>query len=395
MEYRLQDICASMIRGPFGSALKKDFFVDKSDHTYKVYEQGNAIRKTLEYGSYHIDEDKFNELKRFEVKPYDFIMSCSGTIGEIYQLPEDAERGVINQALLKMTIDNSIVDYEYFNYIFKYNITLLESKGSGIKNIASVKILKEIKFEIPSMDIQKEIVDILNRTNMIIEGRKEQLIEYDTLIKSRFVQMFGDPISNPMVWDKLKCKKLMSKIGSGATPKGGNQTYKDEGVSFIRSMNVHNDRFEYKDLAFIDVEQADKLKNVTVKEKDVLLNITGASVARCCVVPGAIIPARVNQHVSILRCKEMVEPLFINQQLTNASFQTFLWNIATSNGATREAITKQQLEELEVIVPPKQLQIQFSDFVNHVDKLKFEVQKSLDENKRLFDSLMQEYFEKV
>jgi type I restriction enzyme S subunit len=186
--------------------------------------------------------------------------------------------------------------------------------------------------------------------------------------------MFGDPISNSMGWEKLLCKNIMSKIGSGATPKGGNENYKKEGISLIRSMNVHNDRFEYKDLAYIDDEQAGKLNYVKIEESDVLLNITGASVARCCVVPKEIIPARVNQHVSILRCRRGILPVFLSKQFTNKSFQMLLLNIAISGGATREAISKQQIEDIAVIVPPIDLQNQFADFVQQVDKLEFTIE---------------------
>ena len=184
--------------------------------------------------------------------------------------------------------------------------------------------------------------------------------------------MFGDPVSDSKGWKKVICKDISLKIGSGATPSGGNSSYKEEGISLIRSMNVHNNKFVYKDLAFIDDEQAKKLKNVIIEENDILLNITGASVARCCIVPSEIIPARVNQHVSIVRTKQdIIIPVFLCYQFTNDTYQRMLWNIATSGGATREAITKQQVENLEVIVPPIELQNKFADFVKQVDKLKF------------------------
>ena len=95
----VNDVCTAIVRGPFGSALKKDFFVEKSSKTYKVYEQKHAIQKSATIGTYYIDETKFKELKRFECKPGDFLMSCSGTMGELYQLPADCERGIINQAI--------------------------------------------------------------------------------------------------------------------------------------------------------------------------------------------------------------------------------------------------------------------------------------------------------
>ena len=205
--------------------------------------------------------------------------------------------------------------------------------------------------------------------------------------------MFGDPVSDSKGWKKVICKDISLKIGSGATPSGGNSSYKEEGISLIRSMNVHNNKFVYKDLAFIDDEQAKKLKNVIIEENDILLNITGASVARCCIVPSEIIPARVNQHVSIVRTKQdIIIPVFLCYQFTNDTYQRMLWNIATSGGATREAITKQQVENLEVIVPPIELQNKFADFVKQVDKLKFEMEKSLKELEDNFNSLMEKAF---
>ena len=192
----------------------------------------------------------------------------------------------------------------------------------------------------------------------------------EDLISARFVEMFGDPVQNTKGWNIDTCKNLTSKIGSGATPKGGRESYGTEGISLIRSMNVYNNRFEYKDLAYITDEQADKLSNVTIEENDVLLNITGASVARCCAVPKELIPARVNQHVAIVRCKDRLLPEFLCSMFTEDSYQRLLWSIATSGGATREAITKQQIEDLVLIVPPIELQQQFVDFCKQVNKLK-------------------------
>jgi type I restriction enzyme S subunit len=105
-------------------------------------------------------------------------------------------------------------------------------------------------------------------------------------------------------WVKSRLRDITTKIGSGATPLGGETAYESSGISLIRSLNVHDWGFRTKDLAFIDGKQADLLDNVVVEPGDVLLNITGASVARCCVVPDELLPARVNQHVSILRPKK-------------------------------------------------------------------------------------------
>ena len=183
--------------------------------------------------------------------------------------------------------------------------------------------------------------------------------------------MFGAPISNPKEWPQLLLKELTTKIGSGATPKGGNASYKKEGISLIRSMHVYNGYFDYEDLAYIDEEQAKKLSNVTVESGDVLLNITGASVARSCIVPDDILPARVNQHVCIIRCKkDAVLPAFVNRLLIGDDYQAFLWNMANAAGATRQALTKEQIENFKIIVPPIEEQKRYLGFVEQSDKSK-------------------------
>ena len=211
--------------------------------------------------------------------------------------------------------------------------------------------------------------------------------------QSRFIELFGDPVANTFGWKQSLLCEVTSKIGSGATPRGGKESYQTEGITLIRSMNVHDGRFEYKDLAHITDEQAAQLDNVTVEDGDVFINITGASVARSCIVPKDTLPARVNQHVAIIRCvRTWLHPVFANNMILNDRFKGQLLDIGESGGATRQAITKQQLENLTVIVPPMELQEQFAAFVEQTDKSKLAVQQGLQELEILKKSLMQQYF---
>lgn len=264
------------------------------------------------------------------------------------------------------------------------------SIGGVIKYI-KLGNLTEALIELPKIEDQRTIVDILNKSKRILSYHQQQLQKLDELVKARFVELFGNPVINNKGWNVSDLGQLTIKIGSGATPKGGKEAYQTDGISLIRSMNVHNGKFEYKELAHISDEQAARLENVAVEKNDVLLNITGASVARSCVVPTNVLPARVNQHVCIIRCKDSIMPDFINSLLIDDNYQDLLWSIAGS-GATREAITKQQVESLQIILPPISKQEEFSKFINRVDKSKVAVQKSLDEAQLLFDSLMQQYF---
>ena len=158
---------------------------------------------------------------------------------------------------------------------------------------------------------------------------------------------------NQSGWFEKRLGELCTKIGSGATPRGGQEAYKKEGISLIRSQNVNDFSFSYKGLAFIDEQQARKLNNVTVQEDDVLLNITGDSVARVCKPPKDVLPARVNQHVAIIRPdKKTLDSNFLQYYLLNPTFKKHMLLIA-SNGATRNAITKGNIEDFKLFLPAK------------------------------------------
>ncbi|NPD48168.1 restriction endonuclease subunit S [Lentimicrobium sp. S6] len=192
-------------------------------------------------------------------------------------------------------------------------------------------------------------------------------------------------------------KDLTTKIGSGATPRGGQASYKESGISLIRSMNVHDDGFRKKKLAFIDDSQARKLDNVTVFENDVLLNITGASVARCCVVDNTFLPARVNQHVSIIRLKDgILNHQFLHYALTSRATKDLLLGIG-EQGATRQAITKVQIENFKIKYPSNvTLQEKLVHSLNNTrtisTKLIDSYQKKIKALKELKKSILQKAF---
>lgn len=160
-----------------------------------------------------------------------------------------------------------------------------------------------------------------------------------------------------------------SKIGSGSTPRGGASVYHGSGVSFIRSQNVYNGQFVMDGLVYLDEEQADHLKGVTVELHDVLLNITGDSVARCCMVPEDVLPARVNQHVAIIRpIPEEFDFRYVGYFLISPLMQKTMLSMAGSGG-TRKAITKEMIERLSVPKPSLSLQKRIADILSAYDDL--------------------------
>lgn len=161
----------------------------------------------------------------------------------------------------------------------------------------------------------------------------------------------------------MKLGDICSKIGSGATPRGGKDSYKDSGTAIIRSQNVFDWSFSSSGLAFIDDDQAEALSSVEVKHGDVLLNITGDSVARACIVPSEFLPARVNQHVAIIRANDKANNLFLLAWLQ--ANKGILLKLASS-GATRNALTKRMLENLDVNLPPIDVQNKVAAFIDSI-----------------------------
>ncbi len=178
---RMQDI-ADYKKGPFGSAVTVDMFIEKDDDTFKVYEQKNAINADHELGWYYLSYEDYRGLKDFAVVPGDVIVSCAGTIGKCYILPEGIEPGIINQALMRVRIHEGF-SKQYFLYVFDVALEYMNEKysnGSAIKNIPPFSVLKKQEIPVPPYDEQLKLVQYLDRTCEkldTIQSMKEQQLK--------------------------------------------------------------------------------------------------------------------------------------------------------------------------------------------------------------------------
>ena len=206
----------------------------------------------------------------------------------------------------------------------------------------------DIDLPVPSITEQRKIVETYRIVEERIELKRKINDNLVATLSTVYKELFADANTH---FPKVPLQKICSKIGSGATPKGGKTAYISEGISLIRSTNVFDFNFEYDELAHINQSQADALANVIVKPNDILFNITGVSVARCCMVPDNVLPARVNQHVMIIRpIKGETMSYYIMFTLCSADNKAKLLGIGQS-GSTREAINKQELESFEIPLP--------------------------------------------
>lgn len=301
-------------------------------------------------------------------------------------------RALLNQRVCRITANPSVLDE---GYLFHYLPAVLKKIEDAtpfvtVKHLSAGDLRDEL-IPLPPLPEQRRIAAILDKADALRTKRREALAQLDRLAQSIFVEMFGDPVENEKSWPTESLGSLVRKMGSGATPAGGDSSYKASGISLIRSMNVHDGHFVRRNLAFIDEQQAKKLQNVVVEAGDVLLNITGASVARVCRAPEDVLPARVNQHVMIIRPSDDLNPLFLERMLLTPSMKGHLLKVGGA-GATREAITKSEAEALAVIVPPKGMQFEFQQRMQQVASLRTGGDSSLNKMERLFASVQHRAF---
>jgi type I restriction enzyme, S subunit len=314
------------------------------------------------------------------------VMATRVGLGKVCVLGQDT---AINQDLKGLTPKNpKELTNRWLYWWLKSKASDIQKAGTGA-TVQGVKMtfVQELEIPLPPLAEQKRIVGLLDEAFAgIDEGKAKAEANQQkatAVFESHLQSLFA--IDSPN-WARAKLSSLTTKIGSGATPRGGEESYKDEGVSLIRSLNVHDYGFKYAKLAFLDAVQAEELSGVTVQENDVLLNITGASVARCTIVPRGVLPARVNQHVAIIRpMPEKVCSAFLHYLLISQPYKSRLLETGEEGGSTRQAITKAQLLEF-TISHPVSVETQQA-IAKHLDEIREQTRRLSQLHKQRLDAL--------
>ena len=286
-----------------------------------------------------------------------------------------ANREIINPAYAK---------YCFYSFAFKQQLANITKKSVNQASFA-VKDLKRIRIDVPTIDEQNKIVSILDTIKKIIANRQKELAIFDDLIKARFVELFGDPRSNPYGFGK-KMLKDTCKVVTGNTPSRGVEDYYGDYVEWIKTDNIVSGLLNPTMAAECLSEEGMKVGRIVEKDSILMACIAGsiASIGRVCVTDRTV---AFNQQINAVVPEEYnILFLYVMLQLSKE------YLVEEINMALKGILSKSKLEEKEFIVPPMELQEQFADFVKQVDKSKVAVQKALDEAQLLFDSLMQEYF---
>ena len=290
--------------------------------------------------------------------------------------------GADGTKVLKL-IDSKNNDYKYFYYYLQHSYI----PNTGYNR--HYKWVKELMFNVPGLEEQKEIAKKLDMVQEIINTKQNQLDELDNLIKSQFVEMFGDPEKNEKNWGVGLIRDLISDIKYGTSrPAVENGRYK-----YLRMNNItYEGKLDLTDIKYIDVPE-NEIEKCVAKRGDILFNRTNSRdlVGKTCVynndesmiIAGFVIRARVNKKAN---------PYFISEYMNTKYMKNKLKSMC-KNACGQSNINSNEFQNIRIYIPPIELQNQFAYFVEHIDKLEFELKKSLEETQNLFDSLMAEYFE--
>lgn len=379
-------------KGPFGSSLTKAMFVPKGKDTYKVYEQKNAIQKDHKLGSYYISTEKYCSLSGFAVHPYDIIVSCAGTIGETYVLPQNIQEGIINQALMLIRLYNREIErfyLLYFDFILKQE-AYKESKGTAIKNIPPFDVLKNFFIPIPPKEEQKRILSEVDKwmsfvddidTNckdlqLYIKHTKSKIL--DLAIHGKLVPQ--DPNDEPAIellkrinpdftpcdnghypfdvpngWYWCKLNDLCLFLSRGKSPKYS-ETDKTYPV-FAQKCNLKEGGISLEQARFLDPSTVDKWDSkYKLQTGDVLVNSTGTgTVGRTRLFDESylgkypfVVP---DSHVSVIRTFEEIRAEYVFAYMSSQLTQLYIEeNLAGSTNQKELYIGV--LENLNFPLPP-------------------------------------------
>lgn len=368
MKVKLEDVCERD-----SSNLKQSDIIDASGD-YPVYGASGYIGNI---GFYHQD------------KPYVAVVKDGAGIGRTTLHP--AKSSVIGTMQYLLPKENVLP--EYLCYVVRYMHLEKYFTGATIPHIY-FKDYKNEQFNLDTLEKQAEIIDVLGRCERVIAAREDELKKFDELIKSRFIEMFGDLVFNPMNWpsvtlvdtcvdkDDIKCGPFGTQLGK--------DEYVREGVPLWGIPQI-NAAFTIPPTDFLTEDKAEQLSAYSLLPGDIAMSRKG-NVGKCAIypenAPNGII------HSDVLRIRvdnKRCNPLFMMCQL-HFSRAIEPQIAAVSNGAVMAGINVTKLKSIVVHVPPIELQNKFADFVAITDKSKVAVQKALDETQMLFDSLMQKYF---
>ena len=386
-------------RGPFGSSLKKDSFVKKSD--YVVYEQQNAIYDNYET-RYFISKEKYNELIRFNIQPGDFIMSGAGTIGRISMVPDGIKKGVFNQALIRFKVNKDSINPLYFLKFMQSDMMQKQltqaNPGSAMTNLVPMDELKKWDVTIPSLEEQNKISTFINQIDEFITLHQRKLDKLQATKKALLQEMFPEEGQDKPkrrfkgftdAWEQCKLRNLLEQPitdGPHETP----ELYVS-GIPFISVDAIVDNKIDFTKMrGYISKEYDDICaKKYKPQINDVYLVKSGATIGKVAIVD-TYDDFNIWSPLAAMRCGSITNPYFLYILLQTQDLQSQVFNKA-SHG-TQPNLSMRQLEKFTCKVPKIEEQKLISRFLKQLSDVITLHQHKLDKLKNLKQAYLNEMF---
>lgn len=393
----LKNSSSAMKIGPFGSALKKEYFVEEG---IKVYAQENAFTGDFSMGDYYITEDKYKELKSCELYPGDLVISMMGTIGACAIFPKNAEKGIMNSHLLRLQFNNEVIP-EYIMYLLRDSVLIRKqidrlSVGSIMSGLSS-SVVKKLVFPIPKLTEQKRIVEYLDSIDRLITLHQRKCEEMKTLKKYMLQKMFPqNGQSVPQIrfsgftedWEQRKLGDIYGSIGNAfvgtATP-----YYAEQGHFYLESNNVKDGQINHNSEIFINDEFYEKQKDKWLHTGDMVM-VQSGHVGHAAVIPEELDNTAAHALIMFRNPKEKIEPYFLNYEYQTDKAKKKIENITTGN--TIKHILASDMQEFVVDVPKYEEQKVIASYFCNIDRLITLHQQKCDELRNIKKFMLQNMF---
>ena len=342
----------------------------------------DEITELLDSNEY-ISENARNKARI--VNENSILVTCIGSIAKIGIVK--IRQCAFNQQI-NAIIPNKNIDTKYLCYCLQNSKVKLKAIANApVVPIINKKQFGEFVVKIDGdISTQKKIANRLDYIQSVIKLYKIQLRKFDDLIKARFIEMFGDPVANTKNWGQTLLKEHLESIKYGtSTP----PIFTDDGYAFIRATNIKNGKIVTNDMKYIPQEEADRLEKCKLSGGEIIIVRSGVNAGDTCVVTDEYIGQYAGYDMILVLSSDL-HPVFFNT-LINTEYMDKVVKPLTRRAA-QPHLNSEQIQRLPIIEVPFELQEQFADFVQQVDKSREAVKKSLEKTQQLYDSLMQEYF---
>lgn len=336
------------------------------------------------------------DLDRFMLEQGDLLVSLTGNVGRVAILGKELLPAALNQRVACLRLKSDKISKNYLFHILNSNFfeqqCIMASNGVAQKNL-STEWLKNYEVPCYERDQQEKIVMVLSTIQSVISGRKHELQKLDDLVKARFVELFGTPISNPMKWDIYQLEECLERIDNGKSFICSDKPRTGDNPAILKlSAATYGDYRPNENKALLDeslfVESSEVHAGDLLFTRKNTPELVGAAAYVQNTPPKLMMPDLIFRLVP----NEKVNAVFLWQLINCKEFRPVIQAISGGSAKSMSNISKERLGKIKVICPPRGLQDSLIPFVKRVDKSKAVIQKALDETQLLFDSLMQEYF---